>query len=92
MCVRQGCQLYKLLYNIVAEVLANIINADKRIKGIQIGGHEIKIVNFTHNTTIFLRDITCINKIQVILRLYEKDKLVQRYFFQKSQAVMGWCI
>ena len=76
----------------MAEVLANIINADKRIIGIQIGGHDIKIVNFTHNTTIFLRDITCINRIQVILRLYEKDKLVQRNFFQKSQALMGWCI
>ena len=35
-----------LLYNIAAEVLANFINADKKIKGIQIGDHEIKIVNF----------------------------------------------
>ena len=68
----------KLLYNTAAEVPANLINADKRIKGIQIGNHEIKIVNFTDNTTIFIRDITCLNKIQVILRLYEKDKLVQR--------------
>ena len=78
MCVCQWCQLSKLLYNIAAELLANLINADKRIKGIQIGDHEIKIVNFTDNTTIFLRDITCLNRIQVILRLYEKDKLVQR--------------
>ena len=50
----------------------------KRIKEIQIGDHEIKIVNFTDNTTIFLRDITYLNRIKVILRLYEKDKLVQR--------------
>ena len=57
-CVRQGCLLSMLLYNIVAEALANLINADKRIKGIQIGDHEIRIVNFTDNTTIFLRDIT----------------------------------
>ena len=76
--VRQWCQLSKLLYNTAAEVLANLINADKRINGIQIGDHEIKIVNFIDNTTIFLRDITCLNRIQVILRLYEKDKLVQR--------------
>ena len=73
-----------MLYNIAAEVLANLINADKRIKGIQIRDHEIKIVNFTDNTTIVLRDITCLNWIQVILRLYEKDKLVQRYVFQKA--------
>ena len=43
----------------------------------QIGDHEIKIVNFTENTTIFLRDITCLKRIQMILRLYEKDKLVE---------------
>ena len=78
MCVRQWCQLSKLLYNTVFEVLANLINPDKKIKGIQIGDHEIKIGNFTDNTIIFLRDITCLNRIQVILRLYEKDKLVQR--------------
>ena len=75
--VRQGRQLSKLLYNIVAEVLANLVNADKRVKGIKIGDHEIKIVSFTNNP-IFFRDITCLNRIKVILRLYEKDKLVQR--------------
>ena len=42
------------------EVLANLINADKRIKGMEIGEHEIKIVNFADNTTILLRDITLI--------------------------------
>ena len=68
----------KCQYNIAAEVLVNLINADKRIKGIQIGDHEIKIVNFADNTTIFLRYITCLNMIQVIIRPYEKDKLVQR--------------
>ena len=78
MLVHQVCLLSKLSYNIVAKVLANFTNTDKRIRGIQIGNHEIKIVNFTDNTTIFLRDITCLNRIQVILRLYEKDKLVQR--------------
>ena len=33
MFVRQLCLLYMLLYNIVAVVLANLINGDKRIKG-----------------------------------------------------------
>ena len=75
MCVRQGCLLSTLVYNVAAEVLPNLINADKRIKGIQIGDHEIKIVNFTDNTTIFLRDITCLNRIQVILKPYENAKI-----------------
>ena len=78
MCVCQWCQLSKLLYSTAAEVLVNLINTDKRIKGIQVGEHDIKIVNFTGNTTVFMRDITCLNSIKVILRLNEKDKLVQR--------------
>ena len=45
-CVLQWCQLSKLLYNTAAEVLANLINADKRIKEIQIGDDEIKISTF----------------------------------------------
>ena len=56
--------------NIAAEVLANFINADKRIKGTQIGGKDIKIVNFADNITIVLRNITCLNRIQVILKPY----------------------
>ena len=74
-----------LLYNIVAEVLANFINADKRTRGIQTGDHEIKIVNFTDNTNIFLRNITCLDRIQVILKLYENAKINQLKddFFKK---------
>ena len=77
MCVRQGCLLSMLLYNIAAKVLVSLINADKRIKGIEIGDHDIKIDYFTDNTTIFLRDNTYLNRIHVILRLFEKDKLAQ---------------
>ena len=63
-----------LLYNIVAEVVANLSNADKSIKEIQIGDHDIKIANFADNTAIFLRDITCLHRIQVILKPYENAK------------------
>ena len=40
------------------------------IKGIKIEDHEIRMVNFPDNVTIFLRDITCLDKIQIILKLY----------------------
>ena len=70
--VRQGCPLSSVLYIRAAEVLANFIDADNRIKGVQIGDHEIKLVNFTDDITIFLGEITCLNRIQVILKLYEK--------------------
>ena len=58
-----------LLYIIVAEALASFINVNKSIKGIQIGDHKIKIVNFADETTIFLTDIACLYRIQVILKL-----------------------
>ena len=48
------------LYITAAEVLASSINVNKTIKGIQIGDHEIKIVNFADDTTIVLKDITCL--------------------------------
>ena len=50
----QGCLLSMLLYIKAIEVLANFINTDKMIKGIQIGDHEIKIVNFDDDAIIFL--------------------------------------
>ena len=75
MQVHQRCLLSILLYIIATEARANFINTDKVIKGIQIGDHEIKRVSFADNTTIFLRDITCLNRMQVILKPYENVKI-----------------
>ena len=69
-----------------SEVLANCIDANKRMKGIQIGDHEIKLVNLADGITIFLGDITCFNRIQVILKLYEEDSS-SKIHFSKSQAL-----
>ena len=55
MQVRQGCLLSMLLYIVATEVLANFINTDQMIKGIQLGDHDIKIVNFADDTTIVMR-------------------------------------
>ena len=60
MCVFQGYLLSMLLYN---------------IRGIQIGGHDTKIVNFADNAPIFLRYITCLNRMEVILKPYENAKI-----------------
>ena len=40
---RQGCPRSSLLFNIVLEVLAIAIRAEKEIKGIQIGNKEVKL-------------------------------------------------
>ena len=85
--VRQGCPLSLVLYIMVAEVLANFIDADKRMKGVQIADHKIKLVNFPDDITIFLGDITCLNKIQVILKLYEEDSSSKTNFSKKSSLI-----
>ena len=59
--VREECSLPMLLYIISAKVLANFIDANKEIKGMQKGDHVIKTVNFADSTTMSLRDVTCLN-------------------------------
>ena len=59
MCrVLQGCFLSVLLYIVAAEVFGIFIDANTRIKTVQIGDHKIKIVNFADDFTIFLRTLT----------------------------------
>ena len=55
-----------------------------KIKGIQMGDHEIKTVNFFDSPTIFPRDITCLKRIQVILKLNE-DASIFKINFSKAK-------
>ena len=73
--MRVRCLLSMLLYIITIEVLANSVYTDKMIKGIQIGDHEIKIVNFADEITIFLKEITSLNRMQLILEVYENSNI-----------------
>ena len=52
---RQGCPLSPLLFNIVLEVLATAIRAEKEIKGIQIG-KEVKLSLFADGMIIYLEN------------------------------------
>ena len=85
--VCQGClSPYAFLYIIEAKVLASFINPKKRTNGIQIRNYEIKMVNFADDTTIFITDITCLNRIRVILKLYENASN-SKINFLKSKAL-----
>ena len=76
----------KLLYITVVEVLAIFINADTRIKGVQIGDHETKQNILLMMQPFFFRDITCITRMQVILKLQEVSS--SNIKASKSQAVI----
>ena len=52
---RQGCPLSPLQFNIVLEVLATAIRAEKEIKGIQIG-KEVKLSLFADNMILYIEN------------------------------------
>ena len=51
---RQGCPLSSLLFNIVLEVLATAIRAEKEIKGIQIGEEVVKFSQFADDIILYM--------------------------------------
>ena len=53
---RQGCPLSPLLFNIVLEVLATAIRAEKEIKGIQIGKEELKLPLFADDMILYIEN------------------------------------
>ena len=86
--IHQGYHLSMLPYIIAAEVLANFIIVDKRIKGIQIGNQEIKTVDFADDTTVSLRGISLLNRIQSIFKLRENVSS-SKINVNKSQALQA---
>ena len=53
---RQECALSRLLFNIVLEVLATAIRAEKEIKGIQIGKEELKLLLFADDMILYIEN------------------------------------
>ena len=53
---RQGCPLSPLLFNIVLEVLAAAIRAEKEVKGIQIGKEEVKLSLFADDMILYIEN------------------------------------
>ena len=53
---RQGCPLSPLLFNIVLEVLATAIRAEKEIKGIQIGKEDVELSLFASDIIIHIEN------------------------------------
>ena len=53
---RHGCPLSPLLFNIVLEVLASAIRAEKQIKGIKIGKEELKLSLFADDMILYIEN------------------------------------
>ena len=75
---RQGCPLSPLLFNIVLEVLATAIRAEKEIKGIQIGKEEVKVSLFADDTILYIekpKDST--RKLLELINDYSKVSVIK---------------
>ena len=53
---RQGCPLSPLLFNIVLEVLATAIRAEKEVKEIQIGKEDVKLSLFEDVLILYIEN------------------------------------
>ena len=54
--IRRRCPLSPLLFNVVLEVLATTIRAEKVIKGIQIGKEEVKFSLFADDMILYIEN------------------------------------
>ena len=53
---RQGFPFSPLLFNIVLEVLATAIRAEKEVRGIQIGNEEVKVSLFADDMILYIEN------------------------------------
>ena len=60
---RQGCPLSPLLFNIVLEVLATAIRAEKETKGIQIGKEEVKLSVFADDIIFYISSVQLLSRV-----------------------------
>ena len=84
---RQGCPLSPLLFNIVFEVLATAIRAEKEVKGIQIG-KEVKLSLFADDMILYIENLK--DSTRKLLELINEYSKVAGYKIntQKSLAFL----
>ena len=85
---RQGCPLSPLLFNIVLEVLAKAIRAEKERKGIHIGKEEVKLSLFADDMILYIEHPK--DSTRKLLELINEYGKVAGYKIntQKSLAVL----
>ena len=85
---RQGCQLSPLLFNIVLQVLAMAIRAEKELKIIQIGKEEVKVSLFADDMILYTENPK--DSTRKLLELINEYSKVARYKIntQKSLAFL----
>ena len=65
--VRQGCPLSPYLFVLVVEILASKIRHDKTVQGIKLFKKEIKLSQFTDDTSLICKNLTSVGNALNIL-------------------------
>ena len=81
---RQGCPFSPLLFNIVFEVLATAIRAEKEIKGIQTGKEEVKLSLFADDMILYTENPK--DSTRKLLRLINEYSNVAGYKINPQQS------
>ena len=69
--VRQGDPLSSYLFIIVVEFLAIAIRSDTNIQGINVNGHEIKLCQYSDDTTVIVKDTHSAKQTISVLKQFE---------------------
>ena len=77
---RQSCQFTPYLFNTVPEVLAGAIRQQKKIKGIQIGKEEVKLLHI-----VYISDAK--NSTRELLQLINTLSNVSEYKINSNRSV-----
>ena len=82
---RQGCPLSPLLFNIVLEVLATAIRAEKEVKGIQIGKEEVKLSLFADDMIFYIENPK--DSTRKLLELFNEYSKVAGYKINRQKSL-----
>ena len=85
--VRQGDPLSPYIFILVVEILASNIRQDEKIKGIQIGNHQIKVLQYADDTSGIVSDT---NSAKQFLKIVETFGTYSGLKLNKSKTEAAW--
>jgi len=85
---RQGCPLSPILFNIVLEVLATAIRAEKEIKGIQ-NGKEVKLSLFADDMILYIENPK--DPTRKLVKLFNEYSKVAGYKINAKKSLAFLC-
>ena len=83
---RQGCPVSPLLFNILLEVFATAISAEKEIKGIQIGKEDVKLSLSAHDMILYIENPK--DSIKKLLELINDYSRVAEYKINTQKSLV----